>query len=88
MASIDPTAIRAIFTAAATATSWQRTTLGLSTRVDHGGFTWTVQLPPEEGKPYISGSNGWGGSTCEYIEATWAETWPIIDAAMNATRVR
>ncbi|MFJ7592517.1 hypothetical protein ACIQZO_35130 [Streptomyces sp. NPDC097617] len=88
MASIDPTAIAAIFTAAATATSWQRTNLGLNTRVDHGGFTWTVQLPPESGRAYISGSSGWGGDTCEYIEATWGETLSIVDAATIATRVR
>ncbi|MGW2951545.1 hypothetical protein [Streptomyces eurythermus] len=88
MASIDETTVTAIFTAAATATSWTRTNLGLSTRVDHGGFTWTVQLPPESGKPYISGSSGWGGDTSDYIEATWSETFPIIDAAMAATRVR
>ncbi|MFI0827250.1 hypothetical protein ACH4Q7_22655 [Streptomyces roseolus] len=78
----------AIFAAAATATKWYRTSQGDHTFVDHGGFTWTVQLPPGEGKPYISGSRGWGGDTAEYIEATWAETFPIIDAAMDAFRVR
>ncbi|MDH6189159.1 hypothetical protein M2168_002191 [Streptomyces sp. CZ24] len=88
MASIDPTAIAEIFAGAATATSWQRTTLGLNTRVAHGGFDWTVQLPLESGRAYIAGSSGWGGDTCEYIEATWGETFPIVDAALNATRVR
>ncbi|KQW13543.1 hypothetical protein [Streptomyces sp. Root369] len=87
MASIDETAIAAIFTAAATATSWKRTNLGLSTEVAHGGLTWGVQLPQDSGRAYISGSSGHGGDTCEYIEATWPQTLPIVEAAMTATRV-
>ncbi|MGC5412049.1 hypothetical protein ACPXCX_51645, partial [Streptomyces sp. DT225] len=63
------------------------TNLGLHTGVDHGGLTWTVQLPPEEGRAYISGSSGWGGDTCEYIEATWSQTLPIAEAAVSATRL-
>lgn len=84
---MDATAISAIFTAAATATSWQRTNLGLRTEVTHGGFDWTVQLPRESGRAYIAGSGGWGGDTAEYVEATWGQTFPIVEAAMSATRV-
>jgi hypothetical protein len=85
---MDAAAIVAIFTKAASATSWKRTNLGLSTEVDHDGFKWIVQLPPEgEGRAYIAGSSGCGGDTCEYIEATWPETAAIVEAAVAATRI-
>lgn len=85
---MDATTTAAIFTAAATATNWQRTGLGLSTSVPHGGFDWTVLLPKEgQGRAYIAGSSGRGGDTSEYIEATWGETFAIVDAALAATRL-
>ncbi|MFI1703008.1 hypothetical protein [Streptomyces griseoruber] len=85
---MDATTTAAIFAAATTVTSWQSTNLGFSTRVDHDGFTWTVQLPKEgHGKAYISGSSGFGGDTSEYVEATWRETAEIVEAAMAATRI-
>ncbi|MEU6595291.1 hypothetical protein ABZ923_39875 [Streptomyces sp. NPDC046881] len=85
---MDATTTVAIFTAAATATNWQRNGLGLSVEVPFDGFDWTVRLPKEgHGKAYIAGSSGWGGDTAEYIEATWGETARIVDAALAATRV-
>ncbi|MFD0209141.1 hypothetical protein ACFVH9_08385 [Streptomyces hirsutus] len=84
---MDQATITAIFTAAAGATSWKRTNLGLRATVDHGGYTWTVQAPQDSGPAYIAGSSGYGGSTSEYIEASWAQTIPIVDAAMAATRL-
>ena len=84
---MDETTATAIFTAALTATRWHRTNLGLHTEVDHGGFTWTVQLPQESGRAYISGSTGWGGDTSTFVEATWGETLPLVEAAMAAIRI-
>ncbi|MFJ3249111.1 hypothetical protein [Streptomyces sp. NPDC086782] len=84
---MDANTTNAIFTAAAGSTSWKRTNLGLRTEVAHGGFTWIVQLPPESGRAYISGSTGYGGDTCEYIEATWLQTHHIVEAALAATRI-
>ncbi|MFJ1607008.1 hypothetical protein ACIOHS_27095 [Streptomyces sp. NPDC088253] len=85
---MDATTTAAIFTAASTATSWKRTNLGLSVEVPADGFDWTVRLPQEgHGKAYIAGSSGWGGDTAEYIEATWGDTFAIIDAALAATRL-
>lgn len=84
---MDEAAITAIFAAATTATSWKRTNLGLSAEVEHGGYKWTVQLPQDSGNAYIAGSSGYGGDTCEYIEATPVETIPIVEAAMAATRI-
>lgn len=84
---MDESKVSAIFTAAATATSWQRTVLGLCAKVANGGCDWIVALPKEgEGKAYIAGSCGYGGETATFIEATWGETIPIVDAAMAATR--
>jgi hypothetical protein len=86
---MDQATTTAIFAKAATATSWTRTTLGLTTTVTHNGSDWTVRLPQEgQGRAYISGSSGWGGSTAEYVEATWSQTAKIVDAAMAATRLR
>ncbi|GGQ49867.1 hypothetical protein GCM10010250_21810 [Streptomyces althioticus] len=85
---MDQATTTAIFAKAAEATSWKRTNLGLTAKVAHDGFDWTVRLPAEgEGRAYISGSSGWGGGTAEYQEATWAETARIVDAAMAATRL-
>ncbi|MFI9418044.1 hypothetical protein [Streptomyces werraensis] len=85
---MDQAATTAIFAKAAQATSWQHTNLGLTAKVAHDGCDWTVRLPREgEGRAYISGSSGWGGSTAEYVEAAWSETARIVDAAMAATRL-
>ncbi|MEU1853926.1 hypothetical protein ABZ499_32885 [Streptomyces sp. NPDC019990] len=85
---MDQATTTAIFAKAATATTWQSTNLGLRATVDHDGFTWTVQLPKEgEGRAYISGSTGHGGDTSDYVEATWGETFQIVEAALAATRI-
>ncbi|MEV6738672.1 hypothetical protein AB0N14_17755 [Streptomyces sp. NPDC051104] len=84
---MDATTITAIFEAATTS-DWRRTGQGLSTEVRVDGFDWTVRLPKEgQGRAFIAGSSGWGGDTAEYIEATWGETFAIVEAAMAATRV-
>ncbi|MDX3345927.1 hypothetical protein PV387_41195 [Streptomyces sp. ME02-6987-2C] len=85
-ANLTEAEISAIFTAAATATKWRRVAGELRTEVPYGGFNWEVALPPESGRAFIGGTTGYGGDTCEYIEATWRETFPIVEAAMNATR--
>ncbi|MGY3199754.1 hypothetical protein [Streptomyces sp. TE5632] len=88
MASIPETTLTAIFTAAAGATSWKRTTLGLTTEITRGCDTWVVRLPPEgEGGAFIDGCYGYGGSESAYAEATWSETIRIVDAALAATRL-
>ena len=84
---MEESAISAIFTAAATATSWERTGLGLRTTVPHDGYDWIVRLPKGNGRAFIAGSTGWGGDTSDFIEATWAETGPIVEAAVSATRI-
>lgn len=84
---MNESTITAIFAAAAGATGWQRSNLGLSARVPHEGQDWTVRLPQGNGKAYISGSSGYGGETATFVEATWAQTFPIVDAALAATRV-
>ncbi|MEU7323380.1 hypothetical protein ABZ682_22935 [Streptomyces griseoviridis] len=85
---MDANKTAAIFTAATTATNWKRTNLGLSTKVPVDGLDWTVRLPREgHGKAYIAGSSGWSGDSAEYIEATWSETFAIVDAALAATRL-
>ncbi|MFE7214581.1 hypothetical protein ACFU93_32495 [Streptomyces sp. NPDC057611] len=84
---MDATTLSAIFSAAATATSWQQTTLGPRATVAHDGQDWTVQLPKGSGKAYIAGSTGYGGHTPTFVEATWAETFPIVEAAMAAARL-
>jgi hypothetical protein len=84
---MDQATATAIFTAAASATGWKRTSLGLQVEVTHRGTTWTVRAPQDAGPAYIAGGSGYGGDTVEYIEASWPETHDIVDAAMAAARV-
>jgi hypothetical protein len=87
MATVPATTLTALFASAAEATSWKRTTLGLRTEIQHAGYAYTVQLPQDSGAAYIAGRSAWGNHECLYIEATLAETLPIVEAAMAATRV-
>ncbi|WP_405893771.1 hypothetical protein OG272_15970 [Streptomyces sp. NBC_00104] len=84
---MDATTTNAIFAAAATNTYWTSTNLGLTTQVNHDGYTYFVRLPKGSGKASIVGREGFGGS--EYVDATatWAQSFPIVEAAMAATRV-
>ncbi|WP_225846926.1 hypothetical protein [Streptomyces sp. HPF1205] len=84
---MDQNGINAIFTAAAGATDWQRTDLGLSTKVRYAGSEWTVQLPPDSGRACIPGVLGDGCEMSACVVATWLQTMPIVEAAMSATRL-
>ncbi|MFB7113483.1 hypothetical protein [Streptomyces sp. NPDC056291] len=86
---MDAATSSAIFTAAATATSWKKLNTGLTTTVSHGGYVWTVQLPPsEEGaKAEIIACSGYGGTEFMTVQATWGQTFEIVEAAMAATRL-
>lgn len=81
------TTTNAIFAAAADSTYWTSTNLGRTTQVKHGSYTYYVRLPKSEGKAFIAGRDGYGGSEYLDIDATWAQTAPIVEAAMAATRV-
>ncbi|CAM5479608.1 MULTISPECIES: hypothetical protein [Streptomyces] len=85
---MDAATITAVFAAAATATYWTRSNLGLTTEVSvEDGYRYTVRLPKGSGKAYIAGRDGYGGDEFFDIEATWGETFPIVEAAMAATRI-
>ncbi|WP_405961223.1 hypothetical protein OG235_36790 [Streptomyces sp. NBC_00024] len=84
---MDATTTNAIFAAAATNTYWTSTNLGLTTQVNHDSYTYFVRLPKGEGKAFIAGRDGYGGDEHLDIDATWAQTAPIVEAAMAATRV-
>lgn len=87
MATVPATTLTALFASAAEATSWKHTTLGLRTEIQHAGYAYTVQLPQDSGAAYIAGRSAWGNHECLHIEATLAETLPIVEAAMAAIRV-
>ncbi|KUN32502.1 hypothetical protein AQJ11_02960 [Streptomyces corchorusii] len=85
---MDAATITAVFTAAATAQSWTRTNLGLTTQVSaEDGYRYTVRLPKDSGKAFIAGRDGHAGDELLDIEATWGLTLPIVEAAMAATRI-
>lgn len=84
-----------VFATAATSTTWIQANLGKATEVNHEGQTWTVLLPgmgtDEAGnatptKARITGYQGYGGTEFTDVEATWAQTVGIVDAALAATR--
>ncbi|MEU0060521.1 hypothetical protein [Streptomyces sp. NPDC006334] len=84
---MDATTITAVFTAAASSTNWTRTNLGLTTEVNtKDGHQYTVRLPKGSGKAYIAGRAGYGGTEFLDINATWSQTFPIVEAALAATR--
>ncbi|MFJ3249112.1 hypothetical protein [Streptomyces sp. NPDC086782] len=85
---MDTVTTNHIFAAAAGATSWKRTNLGLSTRISYRSYTYTVQLPKGSGRAYISGREGCGGSEVMSVNASWAQTRPIVEIAMDASRLR
>ncbi|GGZ73112.1 hypothetical protein ACFOOM_01060 [Streptomyces echinoruber] len=85
-----------IFSKAATSTTWTQTNLGKVAEVTHQDLTWTVLLPgmgtDEAGestpsKARITGYQGYGGTEFMEVEATWAQTIGIVDAALAATRI-
>lgn len=77
----------AVFTAAATATAWIRTDLGLRTEVVHAGYTWTVELPASrQGVARIAGRDGYGGTEFLDVPASPGQTIGIVDAACTALR--
>jgi hypothetical protein len=85
---MDATTISAVFTAAATATSWKNTNLGPTTEVStEDGYRYTVRLPKGSGKAFIAGRDGYGGGEFLDVEATWSQTLPIVEAVMAATRI-
>jgi hypothetical protein len=78
---MDPCVIREVFKAAQ-ATSWKRTNLGPRTEVSVGGYHWTVELPASgEGRAYITGREGYGGTEHCHFEATGPETIAIVERA-------
>ncbi|MEU7092990.1 hypothetical protein [Kitasatospora aureofaciens] len=88
-ATISAETATTVFTAAARATHWTRTNLGLRTEVSHGGYGWTVELPAgdEPHRARIAFRDSWGNVEHLDVPATWGQTLPIVEAAMAATRV-
>ncbi|MEH0579061.1 MULTISPECIES: hypothetical protein [Streptomyces] len=84
---MNATQTAAIFTAATTATNWTNTNLGLTATVSAEGYDYTVRLPKGSGKAFIAGRDGFGGSEFLEVEATWAQTLEIVEAAMAATHI-
>ncbi|MFD7639609.1 hypothetical protein ACFV4P_03055 [Kitasatospora sp. NPDC059795] len=89
--TIAATTTDAVFTAAATATRWKSTNLGLMADVSHAGDTWTVVLPrqgddAQATKVEITWRESRGGTEHVGVPATWPQTMKIVDAAMAATR--
>lgn len=93
---MDAATFTAVFATAASSTTWTQTNLGKVTEVNHEGQTWTVLLPgmgtDEDGqatpsKARITGRLGYGGTEFTDVEATWAQTMGVVDAAMAAARI-
>ncbi|QKW06964.1 hypothetical protein HUT18_11710 [Streptomyces sp. NA04227] len=84
--------IAEVLTKAGIATNWTQTNLGALTEVSHGGYSWTVNLPPGEdevpAKARVTGRLGYGGTEHMDAEATWGQTIAIVDAFMASKCVR
>ncbi|MDQ0762032.1 hypothetical protein [Streptomyces canus] len=83
---MDTATANEVFAAAATASHWKRTNLGLTVLVSHDRYWYLVQLPAEE-RAEIIGREGIGGDEWVTARATWPQTIAMVDAAMAATRV-
>jgi hypothetical protein len=85
---MDNATAELVFAAAAERATWKRTNLGLTGEVTHDSYTWTVVIPTdtEPAKARITGRSGFGGGEVLDVEATWAQTVGIADAAMGALR--
>lgn len=83
--------IAEVLTKAGTATNWTQTNLGAITEVSHGGYTWTVNLPPDTGevppKARVTGRLGYGGTEHLDVEATYGQTIAIVDSVMASRRL-
>ncbi|WP_228994703.1 hypothetical protein [Streptomyces sp. DH8] len=86
---MDATTRNAIFEAATQSTYWQRLNIGLRTKVSHGGYTYTVDVPSgdDPAQALITYREGYGGTEFLSEVATWAQTMLIVDTAMGALRV-
>ncbi|MET7809792.1 hypothetical protein ABZT26_02895 [Streptomyces sp. NPDC005395] len=85
---MDAVTTSTVFAKAASADYWIKTNLGLTAYVNEAGYTYTVRLPKEGfGKAFIAGRSGYGGCELFDLEATWAQTLPIVERAQSATRI-
>ncbi|MEC3995187.1 hypothetical protein VSR01_17260 [Actinacidiphila sp. DG2A-62] len=87
---MEAATISAVFTAAASSTYWKLVNGSeWITEVSHGGYTYYVELrkSDEPVQAEITGRLGYGGTEFLSVAATWGQTFPIVEAALNATRV-
>jgi hypothetical protein len=77
---MDTTTANTIFAAAATATDWEGTNLGLAVKIQHQGSTYFVQLPI--GGPAFLAQGPDSQSVRRIgVSASWSRTIDIIDNA-------